>query len=644
LSAFGKKGAVELVDTYFICFISTAAAYKTMLHGILAILAATASPQRDSLPRLDTAFVVARRIHFGSIGRFQNVWSGNESSNQGLTQFLSQSGVFLKQYGATGIATISRRGADPQQTQILWNGLPVANAMLGMPDLNTMFLFGSQEISLTDGGNASVYGSGSVGGTLQINHGPNLTSGFSVNHTASVGSFGRSSNATDLSYAKKNTWMRIQGAYTNANNNFFYRDLVNNEWEKTRMPNANTHFRNGRLQAGSVIGKTSFRGIVEWNSAERNLGRIIGSPINQGSQFDVNSRYLIESTSKLEKVSVVNRVGYTRDKIIFKDTAHHILDTSVASVKHLQSEWYFKFGHSKWMVGADLQLQQGNSNAYAGAIGRNYFAQFVSIIIPIKRWILNPGLRFEWYEKMPVWTLSSEKKIAKNYQFKCNVHTAFRRPTLNDLFWGDNYNSALKSEKGMGAETGVLYTHIQKKASMDMEVCFYGRSLKNAIVWIPDGSIWVPKNYYKGNYMGTQFKLKYNWKIKDNNFHILGSYDYVFSQIYSSAYSEAKQRIFVPKHTAFLQIIYQRFGFQVNGNVTYTGKRFTTSDNSDFMPSFWLFSSNISKTIWNKEKSSANLVFQCENISNLLYQNMPGKPMLPRNYLITLLLHFKTHK
>ena len=84
-----------------------------------------------------------------------------------------QNGIFVKSYGPMGqIQSISIRGMSPEQTQILFDGIPMNNLQLGSGDLSYYPL---QSIGLLDiyrGGNALFGGSGSIGGTIDLHPNP----------------------------------------------------------------------------------------------------------------------------------------------------------------------------------------------------------------------------------------------------------------------------------------------------------------------------------------------------------------------------------------------------------------------------------------------------------------------------------------
>ncbi|MFZ9632166.1 MAG: TonB-dependent receptor, partial [Bacteroidia bacterium] len=172
------------------------------------------TPKTDSMARrlelikpTDTVFVHVQRIDFATLGRVVREYqAGND--DRSLTSALGGAGVFFKQYGVAGSSTISRRGADANQTQVNWNGLPVNNAMLGMTDFNTLLNWGNTEMFLVEGGNSASVGSGSMGGTLFLRNGVAFGNKKSFEQKSkilsTIGSFGERNVAADVSVNNRN--------------------------------------------------------------------------------------------------------------------------------------------------------------------------------------------------------------------------------------------------------------------------------------------------------------------------------------------------------------------------------------------------------------------------------------------------------
>ncbi|MBV8171398.1 MAG: TonB-dependent receptor, partial [Candidatus Eremiobacteraeota bacterium] len=78
-------------------------------------------------------------------------------------------GAFLRQTGTDGsLQTIQLRGNGAAQTLVLLDGRPVNEADTGVTDLTSMPLDGVKAISVVEGGLSSRYGSGAIGGVVNI--------------------------------------------------------------------------------------------------------------------------------------------------------------------------------------------------------------------------------------------------------------------------------------------------------------------------------------------------------------------------------------------------------------------------------------------------------------------------------------------
>src|SRR5215470_436815 len=78
-------------------------------------------------------------------------------------------GVIVRQTGTAGaLQTVSLRGNSAAQTLILLDGRPVNEGDTGVTDFTSMPLDGVQGITVIEGGLSSRYGSGAIGGVVEI--------------------------------------------------------------------------------------------------------------------------------------------------------------------------------------------------------------------------------------------------------------------------------------------------------------------------------------------------------------------------------------------------------------------------------------------------------------------------------------------
>jgi vitamin B12 transporter len=82
-------------------------------------------------------------------------------------------GVDVQRSGSTGKLTDVRlRGADPRHTLVLYDGIPLNGPWLGIYDFADLMGSGRNQVEIFGGPASSLYGSGAVGGVIQIRSAP----------------------------------------------------------------------------------------------------------------------------------------------------------------------------------------------------------------------------------------------------------------------------------------------------------------------------------------------------------------------------------------------------------------------------------------------------------------------------------------
>ena len=95
---------------------------------------------------------------------------------------------------------------------------------------------------------------------------------------------------------------------------------------------------------------------------------------------------------------------------------------------------------------------------------------------------------------------------------KGSVGTAFRAPSLNDLYWpaggGMAGNSGLKPERGRSAEAGIE----AQAGGITTRAGLFWREIKDQIDWAPDADgVWRPSNTTKVVTRGVEAQAGYHW-------------------------------------------------------------------------------------------------------------------------------------
>lgn len=169
-------------------------------------------------------------------------------------------GVTISNSGGRGKQTsIFLRGTESNHTQVILNGVKLATNAFGAPQIEHIPLNLIDRIELVRGPQSSLYGSGSIGGTIQIftkkgsgSLTPNLSVGFGTHGTKET-SFG-------VSGGDAGTWYNLSGGYTETNgfnscdgrSGVLFIGCFATEPDRDAYRNANASLRVGHLFANSL--------------------------------------------------------------------------------------------------------------------------------------------------------------------------------------------------------------------------------------------------------------------------------------------------------------------------------------------------------------------------------------------------------
>lgn len=101
---------------------------------------------------------------------------------------------------------------------------------------------------------------------------------------------------------------------------------------------------------------------------------------------------------------------------------------------------------------------------------------------------------------LPMLQLSAAEKASTQWSLKAHRHQRF--PTLNDMFWVPGGNPLLRAELGWEVRASL----IRKSAGAEL----YHGQLADAIIWMPVGTIWTPRNVASISRWGGSAHL--DWK------------------------------------------------------------------------------------------------------------------------------------
>lgn len=603
-----------------------------LMLSVLLSISLFSHPVKDSLPVTDTVHIKSIRIQQASSGRFQRVLS---HSGQGfnLANNAKQNGIFIKQYGIGGLATISRRGADATQTQILWNGIPVNNPSNGVVDFGLQSTFGA-DVRLLEGGNSASFGSGAVGGVVAVDFDLPEARKNTLSAIASFGSFQMRTVAVDAAFYHKHIGFRFQVLSHAAKNDFSFRDATPVGWQTTKMPHAEVQYEMQRAMAVWKKSKWQGKAVSEIVFASRGLGKTLGSGLYNGTQFDRIWRNMADVKYSSNGRYFSSRIAYMNEFIRFDDPKRNTKEYSNMNSVVSQTEFGFEKKAWSFNTGLDVLRPVAITEGYAGKHSAWYPAQFAVLKYSLLNMEFSGIGRFEWHEKIPVYTFSTQIPLYPKWVLKASAGTSFRRPTMNDLYWIPGGNPALLPEKGRSAEAGLQFENNTENWKLNSFFCLYTRDLTNPIVWNSNGAVWSADNLFKGKYHGLQFHADFQRQLANVKLFSQLSYDYTFTQMELLKGEISGRRIFVPDHVASVLLGLQISRFSASLDWQYTGLRYVSNDNSEYLNAFHLLNAECSFDLRKAGLSKEKITLRADNLLNKAYFNMPGRPMPGRSFII----------
>ncbi len=642
---------------YLISFFPVAIILLNLKTGILFIstlifISNLCYSQKDTLISipLDSIKVQSDRLNL-----FQNGIKIQKISEKSLQDFkhlnLSdllalETGVYIKNYGGGNMATITLRGGNSNHTSILWNGFNINSSLNGGNNLNLIPVQFMDEINVQYGGSSSMWGSGSIGGSVHLNN--NFKNENTISYNFILGSYGHQQHQikSDFKIGKHKTY--IKAFNLNSVNNYPYlyqnREIIQNH--------ASIHNLGYLIGNQFTINQKQTVEIHIWHQYTFNeIPPILNQNISKAIQNDHNIRLNAQWKYQLKNKQFVLRSGYFNEKNGFTDSMANIfaLNKSTQFLIENENNFYIHKNH-QLQIGLQQSFINGFSQNFNGIVQQNKTSgfilyQFKSNNLKNK---LSLSVRKEWVSNQinPLsFSANFERKILKYFTIYSNFNRVNRIPTFNDLFWIPGGKLNLLPEQGFTSELGLKWTiKLNKNTLYHLEINGYNKRINNWIIWLPNTNFWSPMNLMNVHSYGLESNHKIHW-AKDNwkiQFNLNTNYNIAHNTTSKTPNDASlfKQLIYTPIYNfnGGLLIQYKKISVQYRQN--YIGYTYTSSDHSNYLPPYSV--GNLSFQ-YAKEytKINTNYFFQITNIWNENYQVVQNRPMPLQQFYIGIQLSIK---
>ncbi len=575
--------------------------------------------------------------------------------NTDLSTILSgYSTIFIKSYGNGTLATPSFRGTTAQHTQVEWNGISLNSPMLGQIDLSQIPVSQFEGIEILYGAAGIASTSGAFGGVINLVTGPDWNKRMDLSVSQTLASFDNYVTLLGAALGTRNFQSHTRFNYSSGLNDFpYYNDYLG---EEVRQQNAS--FKSWGLSQEffwKLRDKHLFSAKAWYSYSDRNLPPTVAQ-VDTGhleNELDKNLRAVIEYKMVEPGMTLMVHSAISDQFMNYQ--------SSIINASHRSDSWINR-ARFTWSRIRNLTLKPGidftydwvNSDSYDGTKSRTTASLFAEVGYTITRGIIaSLVIRDDIIDGsfMPViGTLGVEFKPFKKVNLVITLNGArnFRYPTLNDLYWEVSGNPDLSPEKNYITELGTTYNYLSPGKNLFCEISFSGYYswIYDMIVWTPvDGnsSLWKPENVNQVNARGIEISGKVNWHLGGFDIGLNANYTFCRSTNEKATSPDdqkvGKQLIYVPENNLNTTLTAERWKFYLKYNLLFVDKRFTSTDNQNYMPAYSLSNIIFGRNITLKD-FMLSLQIQINNLFNLDYQSVASRPMPGINYAFTLKFSF----
>lgn len=545
-----------------------------------------------------------------------------------------QAGVFVSNYGPAGINSVSQRGMPARHTQVMWNGISLNSQTLGSCDLSVIPAMMLSDIELSSSGSAN-FGSGAMGGQVQINTSPHL----GVKVSQSLSSIGQRITTLEGGTQQGDWKLFARGIYENSDNDYEFEDPFSSEI----LNRQNAYQQQLGLGGGVIgsVGETEIESQIWWLDMDRGVPGQVTAPTTRAWQDDGQFQWMTNITHPIGNQVETGLTGYINRQNI--DYFNPSSDTESLT----ETEEYKLRIPVSWQIASDLDLNVSGETSLVTVESTNFSEKERTVHSgnvsaswqPISRLRLYPAVRYDHYNDFGG---AFSASFGGNYEVlqdalyaRAYASRDFKAPTFNDLYWPGSGNPDLNPESANRMETGLYYKN-QGRVAFRVDLLGFISRLEDGIEWRPISNQWQPSNVQEINASGVEVESTIITWFQGISVDWTNRYSYTRSQYGSHHQFEGNQLRFMPKHHFSTRLNLTRGPFALSTGWFGVGRRYSSPENinQDSVDPYHEWDVALA---WNPEFRGADLSLRW-NINNMLnhrYDAVPNYPVPGRHHMAT---------
>ena len=570
-----------------------------------------------------------------------------------LTEVLNETTpLFIKYYGSGGTATSSFRGTSAGHTQVTWNGININDPMLGQSDFSLLPSGMVDNVIISFGGASMDLGNGAIGGIINLENEPYWKKQTHIDLVPGAGSFGSYSGLVKVSTGSDHFQSVTKGYLNSSRNDFLYFDsdaVPEPLWKKREN---NQLLQKGFMQEFYLRKSENVLSARFWyQKALRDLPGSTQYGYSGEKQSDESFRSLVSYDIVKGMKEYFSTAAWMFSNLNYTCQLYSIDSRNKANTLVLKGGMTTPLGeYSRLKIVLSDELNAIESNNYNESVRHNN----ASVTLSAER---KKGKRFgavfllrETLDDksflIPDFSAGFEFRVisGEEHFLKINSSRNSRIPSLNDRFWNPGGNPDLKNEYAYSYEIGYKIDHkISQSITLSSELDYFNNYIRDMIQWRPGESyFWVADNIGSVNSSGFESSLSVKYLLNNLSVNLNAGFSYTRAREINNGTSETtgKQLIYIPENQAnsSLHVAYKKF--YATWVTNFTGRTFTTSDNSGFLKEYTInnFTSGMK---FDFKENFIDLRFKIENIFDTSFNTIAFYPQPGRSYFLILSFHFK---
>lgn len=555
-----------------------------------------------------------------------------------------ESTLFIKQYGASSLATSSVRGMSSSHTQVLWNGIPISSPSLGQADLSQIHSSSFDKISLVYGGGEFGAYPGAIGATLFLDKSFSFNKRTQFAMSREFASYQRNSGYSTLSLSDSLYFIDASVQTLKSENNFEYYNTRTKKYESRR--NAEAKSMDFQTNLAYKLRPNQILNLGIWltegdHQIPRNLQMDFEGLARQ-KQSDESKRLFLSWEVKDHQQRLILKTAFIQSRNIFEDQATPLEASTTLNVSYIQQARYLRKLNEQFKLhlGFDAESHAAKTSTYTTDKRKEFGVFSASLDYDRDNFsglYLSYKNIYEGYASFNTIFSIGGKYRYNDFDFYGHISRSYRSPSLNDMFWAPGGNPDLKPERGWNGEISAS-RFLDKDRRFRLDINNYHHLVDNWIMWQPgsSGGYWSAQNVQKVYSRGLELKLNW-WKILKNQLKLSQSLNMsigrseIIDSFTSNKQSEGKDLIYTPRYSLqyFFEAAWKEVKFRWRSSVN--SKVYTSTDNSSYMPAYSLSNMDIifSSVI---DEFTVGLNIGLDNVFNIDYQVVANQPMPKRTF------------